>query len=242
MKSSGGRGRPRDAEVDCAILQATREILDEAGYPGLTMADVAERAHVTKPTVYLRWPSKVSLVADAVSEMLSLGPLPDTGTFRGDLLALLRLLAHGLLKKSAGRILEDLIADIHRDPDLTLKFRESFFVPRWRYLETILERAIARGEIAADVNVEMLTDIFVGPIYYRLLVRADPPRFELQQETVDLVLAGLEALRSRSKKQNMTAAIKKSSTRNMQEDKAAGRVRKVRIVRTGRRPASKRKS
>lgn len=209
-KSSSGRGRPRDAAVDSSILQATREILDRVGYLGLTMVDVAQRARVTKPTVYLRWPSKLQLVAEAIAEVWDLGSLPDTGTLRDDLLALLKLFIRGFSQTSAGRALESLIADLHRYPDLMVEFRHSYFEPRWRCMETVLNRAVARGEIADDVNFELLTDLLVGPIYYRVLVRLEPPRFEQQEEAVDLILAGLEAQTSRPSGRR-SAAAKNSS-------------------------------
>jgi AcrR family transcriptional regulator len=177
------------------------------------MAAVAQRARVTKPTVYLRWPSKVSLVAEAVAEVLDLGTPPDTGSLRGDLLALLKVMIHGLARTSAGRILEGLIADLHRYPDLMVEFRKSYFEPRWRLLAIVLERYIARGEIAGEVDIEVLTDLLVGPIYYRLLVRAEPPRFELQQKVVDLVLAGLQLRQSCPDTKRRIGAKKATSSR-----------------------------
>lgn len=211
--SSQGRGRPRDTAVDSSILQATREILDQVGYLGLTMAAVAQRARVTKPTIYLRWSSKLQLVAEAIAEIWDLGPLPDTGALRGDLLALLKLFIRGFSQTSAGGALKSLIADLHRYPDLMVEFRHSYFEPRWRCVETVLNRAVARGEIAGNVNFELFTDLFVGPIYYRVLVRVEPPRLELQEEAVDLILAGLEAQASRPNGRRSAAAGNSSPAR-----------------------------
>jgi AcrR family transcriptional regulator len=192
--------------VDSSVLQATREILDQVGYLGLTMVAVAQRAGVTKPTVYLRWPTKLQLVAEAIAEVWDLGSLPDTGTLRGDLLALLKLFIRGFSQTPAGRALESLIADLHDYPDLMIEFRHRYFEPRWGCVETVLNRAIARGEIANDVNFELLTDLLVGPIYYRVLARVEPPCFKLLQEAVDLILAGLEAQRSRPSGRRAAAA------------------------------------
>lgn len=225
-KSSSGRGRPRDAAVDSSILRATREILDQVGYPGLTMAAVAQRAQVTKPTVYLRWPSRLQLVAEAIAEVWDLGPLPDTGTLRGDLLALLKLFIRGFSQTSAGRTLGSLIADLHRYPDLMVEFRHSYFEPRWRFVETVLNRAIARGEIADDVNFELITDTLIGPVYYRVLVRVEPPRFELQQEAVDLILAGLHVQRTRPKGKRPAAAKKPAVSKKKSPKGRRGELKK----------------
>jgi len=85
------RGRPRSERSHRAILEAANEILEERGFVDLTMEEVAQRAKVSKATIYRRWPTKGTLVFEAFADgYLALQPLPDTGTLGGDLLSALR--------------------------------------------------------------------------------------------------------------------------------------------------------
>src|SRR6266571_7790768 len=86
----GRRGRPRDPGVDVAIRTATVDLLGEVGYARLTMDEVAARAGVAKASLYLRWPNKVALVADALQQRARTVPeVPDTGTLPADMRAFL---------------------------------------------------------------------------------------------------------------------------------------------------------
>src|SRR5713226_929127 len=95
------RGRPRDPAVDEAILAAAGDLLAEVGYARLTMDQVAARARAGKASVYLRWPNKVALVAEAIQYRSAVVPdVPDTGSLHADMLVFLRTL---LQRKSAAR-------------------------------------------------------------------------------------------------------------------------------------------
>src|SRR3954470_4023103 len=85
------RGRPRDPRRRQAILDAATHLLTEVGYDRMTVDALAARAGVSKPTIYRRWPGgKPEIVADAIrSKRAEAGELPDTGSLRGDLMALL---------------------------------------------------------------------------------------------------------------------------------------------------------
>ena len=110
-------GRPRDPRVHEAILRATAELLGEGGYAKLTIDGVAQRAMVTRQSIYRRWPSKLELVAELLREVSERAPLPDTGTLRGDLLALYRLYASNLLTPG-GPIIPSLVAESMHDSEL----------------------------------------------------------------------------------------------------------------------------
>src|SRR5580700_3381924 len=83
------RGRRRDASRDDALRQATIELLAELGYDRLTIDAVAARARAGKATVYRRWANKAELVADALAQRHAAMAVPDTGSVRGDFLALI---------------------------------------------------------------------------------------------------------------------------------------------------------
>src|SRR5678816_872365 len=84
------RGRPRSAEANDAILSAAIALVREVGYDDVTVEAIADRAGVGKATIYRRWPSKEAIVTEAIGRIVSVIPIPDTGTLRGDLRLLMR--------------------------------------------------------------------------------------------------------------------------------------------------------
>src|SRR5438128_907003 len=118
------RGRPRDPGVDEAILSAAVDLLAQVGFARLTMEQVAARAGVGKASVYLRWPNKVTLVAEAIQHRSAVVPdVPDTGSLREDMLLFLRSLLRG---KAAGqRALAAVTGEIASNPELRKAWRQS---------------------------------------------------------------------------------------------------------------------
>jgi AcrR family transcriptional regulator len=184
-------GRPRDASRDEEILSAVLRLLEHTSYTDLTIAAIAREAGVGKPTLYLRWPSKASVVAEAVVRVLSADPFPDRGDVRSDLVAGLRGMIHLFATTAAGRVLPGLVADLHEDPALLEAFAERYFRPRRRSARAALERGVARGELGADTDLELAVDLLVGPVYYRLLAHGE----KVEVSPDDLVAAVLRAFR-----------------------------------------------
>ena len=184
-------GRPRDTRRDEDILTAVLRLLDDTSYSELTIAAIARSAGVGKPTLYLRWPSKASVVADAVVRVMSADPFPDLGDVRSDLVAGVREMIHRFAGTAAGRVLPGLVADLHDDPALLAAFNERYFQPRRRSVRAALQRGVERGELAADIDHDLAVDMLVGPVYYGLLARGD--KVELSPD--DLVAAVLRAWR-----------------------------------------------
>jgi AcrR family transcriptional regulator len=184
-------GRPRDTRRDEDILAAVLRLLDDTSYSELTIAAIARNAGVGKPTLYLRWPSKASVVADAVVRVMSADPFPDLGDVRSDLVAGVREMIHRFAGTAAGRVLPGLVADLHDDPALLAAFHERYFQPRRRSVRAALQRGVERGELAGDIDHDLAVDMLVGPVYYGLLARGD--KVELSPD--DLVAAVLRAWR-----------------------------------------------
>lgn len=142
-----GPTRRRGAELEDAILHAAAEELRESGYAGMTMDRVAQRAGTNKNAIYRRWPARAALGVAAYSHLVA-GELriPDTGTLRGDALALLRA-ANATWSSPQGAVLRDLLAAAADDPDLLTAIRDrsggGAMDAAWL---TLLERAVARGE------------------------------------------------------------------------------------------------
>jgi AcrR family transcriptional regulator len=132
-RSAPKMGRPMDVTRDADILDAALDILAEEGYERMTIDMVAARAKAGKATLYRRWPSKTELVIDAVACMknssIDYANLPDTGTLRGDLVALIKPVSINDNEKKL-RVMAGLVSLIARNPELADVAREVIVAPR----------------------------------------------------------------------------------------------------------------
>jgi AcrR family transcriptional regulator len=151
-------GRPRDPGVDAAIRTAAVDLLGEVGYARLTMDDVAARAGVSKASLYLRWPNKVALVADALQQRARAVPeIPDTGALATDMRAFLTTLLRA--RGAASRALSAVSGEIASNPELRTAWRRGLAGALTGCLRTIVSRAVDRAELPADSDVEMLAHL-----------------------------------------------------------------------------------
>lgn len=170
-------GRKRDHSRDPEILDAALAVLSESGYETMTMDMVATRAKAGKATLYRRWPSKAELVIDAVAcmkeGMSSLETAPDTGTLRGDLVALIR--PHSIEDNERKlQVMGGLVSMLSRDPQLADAVSEAITEPRARLNRFLMDRAVARGEIRADADLDTISHIGPSMTAYRTLVQRKP--------------------------------------------------------------------
>ncbi|HEV2309678.1 MAG TPA: TetR/AcrR family transcriptional regulator [Acidimicrobiia bacterium] len=186
-------GRPRSAACDLAILDAALEVFADEGYDAFTMEAVAARAGVGKATVYRRYPGKAELIVSAVSRLTSAEvPEPDTGSLRGDLSFVARHLVHLLTQTVAGRCVPQLAVALPRSRALAREHRR-FVAERRAVSRRVIERAMARGDIASDIDPEVVIDLLVGPLFYRHLVSRAPLSDAYADEVVDSVVAVVAA-------------------------------------------------
>ena len=191
------RGRPRSERSHHAILDAANEILEERGFVDLTMDEVAQRAGVSKATIYRWWPTKGILVFEAfTASFLAHQPTPDTGSLRGDLLAALRGWIRTVKGTVTGRTLVGLIAEVQRDPELAEIWRERFVTRVRAQHRMMVERAIDRGEVSGDVDSDVVLDLLFGSAYHRLLQSHLPLSDRFAQAIVDTVVAGVQTGRA----------------------------------------------
>jgi AcrR family transcriptional regulator len=187
-------GRPRSALAHVAILEATLELLAERGLAALTIEGVAARAGVGKATVYRRWASKPALVREAITR-IGTGdmPLPDTGSVRGDVIAMMRGRRESASATRAGFFIPRLVAEAAADPELGPLLDEVLVQPGRRIMRLILERGIERGELRRGLDLESAVDLLVGAIVYRLLYSGGDLSLldELPGRHFDTALAGL---------------------------------------------------
>lgn len=197
---SGTRtGRPRSAEADRAILDATRAALVELGWSKLTMGDVAARAGVAKTTLYRRWAGKNALVVDAVADLFDEHlELPDRGSLQADIEGVVLRFAALLDRPETKTALMAVVAESTRDEALRERIR-SAIVERQKGLVLLgRERAQARGELpreeepaVAARTADLIFDVIAGAVVHRTLVSAEPVDGEWARGFTALLIGGL---------------------------------------------------
>jgi AcrR family transcriptional regulator len=195
-KVPAGRGAPRpggrSARVRAAVLSATLAELAERGYDGLTFATVAARAGVHRATIYRRWHERPALVLEALLELSSRTvPLPETGSLRGDLLALARAIAANLSSPEVTAVLRALIVARH-EPSIAAAV-DSYWRARFDIVAQVVRRATERGELPAEVSADLIIEALIGPLYLRALVTGEGLDEAFVAGIVALVLTGAGA-------------------------------------------------
>jgi AcrR family transcriptional regulator len=170
-------------------VSAALELLAQDGYRALTMERVRERAGVGKATLYRRYSSKDELVRAAIGQLNADVPLPDD---QGSLVADFAAVARAVLAGGGLNLMPRLLADVARDPEMHALFSEHLVAPRRRVVRALLERGVTRGEVRADADLDLATDMIIGPVVYRvILAGGDPARLGEPAEIVRAALAGL---------------------------------------------------
>ena len=192
MADAAGHRRPggRSARVRQSVLDATLELLGEAGWDRLTVADVAGRAGVHETSIRRRWRTRENLICDALLNYSELHlPIPDTGSLREDLAAFARELA-AYLTTPLGRALLYAMATTGEEPAL-LDARSAFWQTRYELASAMINRAVARGELPDTVDGRLALEALIAPLNFRALLTDEPPDDELPRKLADLVLDGI---------------------------------------------------
>jgi AcrR family transcriptional regulator len=175
-----------------AILAATVELLETEGYKALTIEGIAQKAGVGKQTIYRWWPSKAAIVMEAYAQKAYQQiPLPDHGSVYLDLQELLKRLFLVLTTTSAGAVMSNLMAEAQIDLEFAQAFRDDFIATRRQAMCELLERGRDRGELRADVDLELVIDTLYGPMWYRLLNKHAPLDNQFAKELVDQLRVGI---------------------------------------------------
>jgi len=184
-------GRKRDDTRDPEILDAALDVLAENGYDGMTIDMVAARAKAGKATVYRRWASKPDLVLDAVACMKSndidYENLPDTGTLRGDLVAMIKPPSIRDAERKM-KVMAGIVSMLAGNPELAEAARMALIEPRAGANRILFQRAIDRGEISADVDVELLCTIGPALVAYRSLMLRKPVDRDFLINNIDRIV------------------------------------------------------
>ncbi|MGW6933734.1 TetR/AcrR family transcriptional regulator [Lentzea sp. NPDC054927] len=184
-----GNRHGRSEEARQAVLEAADDLLAERGFAGVTIEGIAARAGVAKQTIYRWWPSKVDVLLEAFTEDMAQHLTPeDHGDLGTDLRTHLARLAEFLTQSDPGAVFRALTGQAQHDPQLATRLRDDHLSAQRDRDRVPLLRAIERGELPGDLDVDVALDHLVGPVHYRALVTGAPvPR----AFTDDLVAAFL---------------------------------------------------
>ncbi|MBE1591432.1 TetR/AcrR family transcriptional regulator [Nonomuraea angiospora] len=183
--------RRRGEALNTAIFQATLDELAEAGYAGLTMERVAERAKASKASLYRRWPTRIELVMDAVYNSLPApGSAPDTGNLRDDLVAMLRMTSKAL-SGPAGEAMRGLLGEALSSGSPLRALRKDSQSTTRRLMAEVVGRAVERGEVAPEAVTPRRLDAGHALLRHHFLFEGSPIPDELVVAIVDEVLVPL---------------------------------------------------
>ncbi|MEX1134405.1 MAG: TetR/AcrR family transcriptional regulator [Acidimicrobiia bacterium] len=187
-------GRPRDASVDAAIVQAVLEVLNEVGLGAMSMDAVAARAGVGKATIYRRWSSKEAMVIDAIASLVASVEVPVTDDIRTDLITLLARLRAFMNDARGGSIFPWLVGEVASGTDVGRHYANAVIIPRRALIGEVIRRAMEIGSLRPDLDVQLAVDMITGPaILLKIMqpLRGVDERWE--EKLVDALLQGWQA-------------------------------------------------
>ena len=184
-------GRPRSEETKRAILTASYELLLENGFNTVTVEGIAERAGVSKATIYKWWPNKAAVVLDGFFDAAeTILQVPDTGSVREDLFLQVNNLAT-FITSPKGKVIREFIAEGQFNANVAVEYRNRYFNPRRLISRNIIERGIARGELKKDLDVELCIDLLFAPLFYRLLITGETINSDFVKDLISYHLRGM---------------------------------------------------
>lgn len=177
MEKSAARpaGRPRNPELDAAILAAAEQQLREAGYAGMSLDSVAAAAGTTVPALRRRFRTKTEMVVAVVDSLRIQGMPDDSGPPRDRALAILRNFHANVLRENSMAVVGSLLAEEHRHPELLAAFRSRLVEPRRAALSRALADGVSSGELAKSADTEVLASMLIGSFYARYVATSEIP-------------------------------------------------------------------
>ncbi|MEU0811675.1 TetR/AcrR family transcriptional regulator [Streptomyces sp. NPDC005970] len=192
---SGARlpGRPRSAAADAAIIEAALRLIEEGATIGeLSIEGIAREAGVGKATLYRRWSGKDALMIDVLRSLEEPSPRPDGVSVRDDLVTILELMRRRGLAKRNSALLRTVLTQMHANQKLWRTYDEHVIAARREVLREVLRRGMASGEIRDDLDIDLLADLFTGPMLARAILQEWKALPEgLAESIVDTVLEGV---------------------------------------------------
>ena len=185
------RGRPRSVDADARILAATYDALSEVGYKNLTVDEIVARAGVSKATVYRRWSTKEELVVRCLQDRATQDNPPSTGDWRRDIEQAVEAMIT-LTNTDAGQAMVAVMAATYNHPELTIVFTRRDSGPPASIRSALCE-GIERGELRADLDVDLTMDLLAATISFRMIALNEVVPPSLAKSVVSIVLDGAVA-------------------------------------------------
>lgn len=186
-------GRPRSAEADTAIIDATLELIVEGGIAGLSVESVAARAGVGKATIYRRWANKDELIVDALSSLNDALPEIPEGSIRDKLVQMVDQVRAKSTETCSGRLMPRMLSYSTQHPELFKTYFSHVIEPRRERYRTVLREGVASGELRADLDIELAATLVAAPMLYLHLMQLGmgAPKPGTSERLVDAVLDGI---------------------------------------------------
>jgi AcrR family transcriptional regulator len=189
--------RPRDPRIDERILQTTRELLEQGSFADLTVAAITERAEVSKPALYRRWPSLTHLAFEVMVQGGLPPDLPNTGSIREDLFLLLRTLVDNYAAMDRG-LLADQVGTMISDADFSRTVHETTLDPMHDHAFACWQRAEERGEVRPGIDGRQLMGDLAAQVFVRWALRHDDVTDDDIHALIDRFLVGAYADKARA--------------------------------------------
>lgn len=156
-----------------SVLRITSELLNETGLGAFTVDEVSRRSGVAKTTIYRHWPTRTDLIIDACSQISTTHEAPDTGSFEGDVTALLTNMAALLRTANWSSVMPSIIDEAERDPRIA-EVHSRIQMGHTAPFQQIIKRAIVKGELPKNTNVAAVIASLLGPLFYRRWFSREP--------------------------------------------------------------------
>ncbi len=184
----------RTARTRAAVLDAALEELSSRGYDQVSVEAIAHRAGVHKTTLYRRWGGKEHLIADAIETAAADRiDVPDSGDVGQDLRALARAVQAVLTSREGAAVVRALVSGAPDAAEVQRIIRR-FWAARVAHVgQPIVSRAIERGQLPMETDPAELIRYVAAPLYYRLLITADPLTEATADQAASAALAAARA-------------------------------------------------
>jgi AcrR family transcriptional regulator len=187
-----GHGPRRSKRAHEAILSAAAELLHERPYADVCIEAIAARAGVGKQTIYRWWTSKAAVLMEACAALVAREvPLPDTGSVDTDLRDYLGHICAFFNTQMSKPTIAGLLAEAQCNTELAHAFKQRLLMQRRMVLHTILDRAVARGELRADADLDVIIDMVHGSLWYRTLFLKTPLDEPFIEHLIHQVMGGM---------------------------------------------------
>jgi len=189
------RGRPRSEDVDLVILESVLDTIAEGGITKVTMEGIAQRAGVSKASLYRRFPTKTDMAIAAVERMRQEIPIiPSKGSAYERLLFLMEATRTGIQGSRYGRIMLAVISHGQERPELAQLVYDRILLPRRQQVREIVQQGIQNGEFPSTLNIDVVMPTLIGPMLYLGMWSMCDPVLETRTEDVLRSVMGLPRL------------------------------------------------